>query len=1066
MKRTVCGRIRLWGLLLVLLLMAAVPASAGRTIRVGSTGVEGFVEYLPDGTPYGYAVEYLKEIAAYTGWHYEFVPGTWAESMERLKRGEIDLLPNAQYTEERAQSYLFSRLPSGTEYGIFYARKGNEGVFYNDHAAFNGMKIGLIQHSYYNEALVRYARLYDFTYTPVEYASPTEAFKALDLGAVDAVVIGGLNGKQGYKVVAKFEPMPFHFITGKGNTELMREVDRALEQIKSIDPYFEATLYKDYYGQTSAERQPLYTREEAAYIATTPELRVGCLPDSFPFSLCDENGKVTGIYEDVLQLISKNSGLRFSSLPLNKLEKPLSQIRKGSLDLALGIVRTEAFLRNPDYTLSEPFLQIPIVAAMRTTENFQPDQPMTVAITTAYESMNDRIRHTFPHFRIIYKKDTDACLRAVRDGEADLVLQKAYLIQYLLQKPTYDTLTIVPINEIEESVCLATTGSANPLLMSVLNKTISALDPRDINNIIIQHTIRNQYVYTLGDFAYKYRVTLSIIGVLLFLCLTLGLLMARQRHRSYQALEESNKHLSDAISLAEHANQAKSAFLSKMSHEIRTPMNAVIGMATIAINNLKDPQKVRDSLSKILYSSKILLNLINDVLDMSAIENEKLRISHIPFDFKTLLQSIADIYYGQCRQKGVAFDMILSGVSEERLIGDQLRLHQILLNLLSNALKFTDRGGSVKLKITQHDTSGDALFLSFSVSDTGQGMTPEFMSRIFKPFEQQESSTALRFGGSGLGLSISKNLVELMGGTIRVESELGKGTTFHVELPFERTGDEPQGKNELSFKKIRILVVDDEQDSREYTSVILNRMELAHDCVRSGEEALAAFTARQNEGKGYDLCIIDWKMPNMGGLETSRRLREIADKDTTIIICTAYALQEVEDEAKNYGVDMCIPKPLFQSTLFNLLVGLSGRAFVRHSEEPENFDFTGKRVLLAEDNIVNMEVAVGLLGMVGLNPDRATNGREAVDMFLKSEPGSYDLVLLDVQMPVMGGYEAAKVMRQAERPDAKTIPILAMTANAFTEDISAALAAGMNDHIAKPIDTRVLYATLNKYLNT
>ena len=1054
----------LWGLFLC---MAATSAFAEREIRVGSTGIRGLIEYQTDGTPHGYAVEYLEEIAAYTGWRYIFVPGTWAESMERLKRGEIDLLPNAQRTKGRAESYLFSRLPSGTEYGLLYVPRGNHAVFYNDHTAFNGMKIGLIHRSYYNEALARYARTYNFSYTPVEYASPAEAFNALNHGSIDAVAIASLNGSPDYKVVAKFEPMPFYFITGKTNGALMHELDKALEQIKCIDPYFETTLYKKYYGQTSAERDPLYTREEADFIASTPELRVGCLPDSFPFSIRDEAGKLRGIYNDILQLISNDSGLKFSSEPLDKQEKPLSQMQAGSLDLVLGIVRTDEFQHNPAYKLSEAFLTIPIVAAMRMDRRFQADLPMTVAISTAYESMVDRVRKAFPHFRILYKKDTEACLMAVKNGEADIVLQKSYLIRYLLQKPLYEDLTIVPIHGVEEPVCMATSSDSDPLLISVLNKAITTLPPQRVDNIIIQHTLHSQYAYTPMDFIYKYRGTLSIIGLLLSLCLTLGLLMAYQSRKNYRTLRKNNKYLSDAIALAEHANQAKSRFLSKMSHEIRTPMNAVIGMVTIAMNNLNNPQKLHSTLSKILYSSKLLLNLINDVLDMSAIENDKLTIAHAPFDFKLFVQSLADMYYGQCRQKGVDFDLVLFGVHHEQFIGDQLRLHQVLFNLLSNALKFTDKGGRIKLKISEHDTGDGSLIMSFFVSDTGQGMTSEFMSRIFKPFEQQESTTALRFGGSGLGLSITKNLVELMHGTIRVESEPGNGTTFYVDLPLEPVSSDEQGNDDLASRQISILMVDDEQDTREYLSSILEHMKITHDCVSSGEEAVEAFTLRQRKGKPYNLCIVDWNLSSgMTGSETTRRLRELANDNTTAIVCAAYDPQEIEAEAKNCGVDICLPKPLFPSTLFNLLIGLNSTMFAHSLEYHEYSDFSNKRVLLVEDNVVNMEVAVELLSMVGLDPVRATNGLEAVNMFRESEPGSYDLILMDVQMPIMDGYEATKRIRRAERPDAKTIPILAMTANAFTEDISAALNVGMDAHIAKPIDTRLFYMTLDKYLKS
>ena len=350
--------------------------------------------------------------------------------------------------------------------------------------------------------------------------------------------------------------------------------------------------------------------------------------------------------------------------------------------------------------------------------------------------------------------------------------------------------------------------------------------------------------------------------------------------------------------------------------------------------------------------------------------------------------------------------------------------------------------------------------MQFKVSDTGVGMGPEMLKRIFKPFEQESAATAKKYGGSGLGLSITKNLVTMLRGDIAVESEKGKGTTFTVELPFKTTGRVSETVDKSKFKNLRMLVVDDEKSAREYTGMLLERIGVKYDLAISGVDALEKVRAAQAAGNGYNMCLLDWKMPGLDGVDITKELRKIVPAGMMVIIVSAYDTSEMEDEATNAGADMFVSKPLFQSTIFNLLVQMLGGKMGLGAIPFSSYDFSGHRALLAEDNPINSEVARELLRMVKLDCDLAENGKEAVDKFNKAAPGTYDLILMDIQMPLLDGYGATKAIRALPRPDAKTIPIFAMTANAFTEDVSAALTCGMNGHLAKPIDVAKLYATV------
>lgn len=522
--------------------------------------------------------------------------------------------------------------------------------------------------------------------------------------------------------------------------------------------------------------------------------------------------------------------------------------------------------------------------------------------------------------------------------------------------------------------------------------------------------------------------------------------------------------LRDALENARQANAAKRNFLSRMSHEIRTPMNAIIGMTAIAAADPDDRAKTEECLTKIAYSSKYLLSIINDVLDMSAIESGKISITREPFDLARLLTELGAVYESQCASRGVQF-ALTSDLSEEHLIGDQVRLNQILHNLLSNAVKFTPTGGRVRLEVGQTGQQGVYRQLCFTVSDTGIGMDEGFQKRMYLPFEQDPHAGVLRQGGTGLGLAIVRNLVTLMGGNIRVKSAPGKGSVFQVELPFEPDQSVCCTVESGERKDLRVLVADDDRGTCEHAALLLERMGMSVRWVLSGAEAVEEILWACADGTDYDVCILDWQMPGMDGIETARRIRERVGPDLLIIILSAYDWSGVEPQARAAGVNAFLSKPMFPSNLHRALREAAG-----HGKTPPaparrcgRYDFTGRRILLAEDNQLNLEIAAALLESAGAAVDQVSEGRAAVRAFAQSPPGTYDMILLDVQMPVLDGHGAARAIRACPRPDAARIPIFAMTANAFAEDVAAAKAAGMNEHVAKPIDAEALYALLDAY---
>lgn len=538
-----------------------------------------------------------------------------------------------------------------------------------------------------------------------------------------------------------------------------------------------------------------------------------------------------------------------------------------------------------------------------------------------------------------------------------------------------------------------------------------------------------------------------------------------EQHEMQEKLEAQTRQLKDALAGALKAGEAKRSFLSRMSHEIRTPMNAIIGMTTIAAAHIMDQARVEDCLKKIGFSSKHLLSLINDILDMSKIEDGKLTIGREPFYLQQVLESVTTIIYPQAAARDVDFHTGLLETTEEELIGDPTRVSQILLNLLSNAVKFTPPGGQVRLSVKQQSRKNNYVRLSFTISDTGRGMSEEFLARLYEPFEQEHTAGSEKSVGTGLGMPITKNLVELLDGTISVSSRLGEGTVFTVELPFSlANADQPVIKYP-AMAALKVLVTDNDPDDCAYTALLLERFGIEAKRVLSGQEAVDEIQAAHDAAEDYDVCLVDWQMPAMDGIETIRRMRSIVGPDTLIIIVTAYDSSQIEAAAREAGANLFLAKPLFASTLYNSLLSAAGadRILPGQTNGVElSKSLADRKLLLAEDNDLNGEIAKELLQMAGAQVYWVKDGNQALNWFLSPDGRTCDAILMDIQMPGMDGYQATRAIRSSSRDNAAHIPIIAMTANAFQEDIAAALEAGMNAHIAKPVDVARLYHVLEQ----
>ena len=527
-----------------------------------------------------------------------------------------------------------------------------------------------------------------------------------------------------------------------------------------------------------------------------------------------------------------------------------------------------------------------------------------------------------------------------------------------------------------------------------------------------------------------------------------------------------NAQLQDALAAANEANMAKTAFLSTMSHEIRTPMNAIIGLDNIALRDPELPGRARDHLERIGVSAKHLLGLINDILDMSRIESGRLDLRNEPFSFEDFLNQVCTLAASQCQEKGVEFRAQVDGQMESWYFGDDMKLKQALINVLGNAVKFTSMGGTVRLSVERTALFQDRSTLRFTVEDSGIGIDPAYLPHIFEAFSQEDPSTTNQYGGSGLGLAITKNILDAMNGEIAVRSEKGQGSVFSLTVTL-RHAHGADGEDE-DPRDLRVLVVDDDPVALEHARIVLEEIGISADLCRSGEEALETLRLRQaRREEGHDLVLSDLRMPDMDGVELTRRIRALpGGGDVAVVLLTAYDWTGVEDEAREAGADGAMSKPIFASdALYEFRQALAHRADRDgggDGEEvvPEKADLAGRTVLVAEDMEINAEIVMEILEMRDVRAEHAENGRIAVEMFRESPEGHFDAVLMDIRMPEMDGLEAAAAIRALDRPDAKTVPILALTANAFDEDVQRSLQAGMDAHLSKPVDPERLYAAL------
>ncbi len=1068
---------------------AEISARAAQTLKVGFFDFDGYHDLDETGRRSGYGYEVLQMIANHADWDYEYVryDGTgietkehelqYDESLEMLAAGELDIVTSVSKTPEREKRFLFSERDIGTNATIFTVKAGNTAIEKGRYETYEGAVIGVLNGNSKNDVFAEFAEG-KFTYSTRCYDSNDALTEALAKGEVDGIVTGSLRVPGNEWVIEALSPSPFYVCVNKDRSDLMEQIDAAIAQLDLQNPDWRNVLNNKYYS-ADLNGNLILDADERAYLAELKQngrtLTVLMNPDRKPYSYF-EGDRACGIFPALFDKMMEGVDLDYRYEPVKDRAEYYRKRDSGTAEIVLDFGDDLYLAEESGYKVTEPYYSTTHTILKRRDLD---GAPVRFAVQRyADSSYSDYLaKYVGPNTVVVHYDSLDDSVEAVKSGECDATVALSYVAERYIWEDERNRLISELIGEATSAYTLGVQSKQSYLLLSIMNKGVAKLDRSAVSTIVTEEVTKFRPSSDGGLITFLRRNPIYIVflvtAILLLLFFIAMLVVRTLNQRRLQQkvaeataqLEQQKEELSEALHAADAANRSKTTFLNNMSHDIRTPMNAIIGFTALATTHLDNKERTLDYLTKISQSSNHLLSLINDVLDMSRIESGKVHIEDRPENLADILQGLRNIIQSDIHAKKLELFIDTIDITHEEVFCDKLRLNQIMLNLTSNAIKFTGSGGSVFIKVVQKPSEKEGYgTYEFIVSDTGIGMSPEFAKTVFEPFTRERNSTVSGIQGTGLGMAITKNIVDIMGGTITVKSEQGKGTEFTVTLELRFADGEPEHFSLAELNGLYSLVVDDDLVSCQSVSKMLRQIGMHAEWTVTGSEAIVRTREAIELGHPFEVYIIDWSMPDMDGIATVRQIRSIIGDGSPIILMSAYDWTDIEQDARSAGVTGFVSKPLFASDLHRALERSLGKSAPKEETKKPSYRFVGRRILLAEDNELNREIAEELLTEAGFTVESAENGQIASEMVERSAPGYYDLVLMDVQMPIMNGYEATKKIRALENRALADIPVIAMTANAFEEDKADAFAAGMNGHLAKPIDIEAMLTLLEQVL--
>jgi signal transduction histidine kinase/CheY-like chemotaxis protein len=907
-----------------LLVLAVLPVNAAgenterRTVRVGLPDTDLSTVYRGANPTVAFQKQYMQAVAEYANWDCEYVKATWSECLDMISSGEIDVLMDVSKTDERMQYMNYSGESMGTEMCCMVAREDTN-LSYNDFESFNGITVGYERGSTILESLREYGRSMGFSFKEKAYDDSSGLYAALDRGEIDALIqTNYINITAGHIIVAKCAPSPVYIVTSRKNPALVAELDSAMTQLLSYNPSFNSDLYRKSFegGNTLSES---FTRREKDYLKTDPVVIVPYEVNWAPFEM-DKNGKAAGITPDILRAVGRDTGITFRFVQASSTQAIYKEMNGKPTDTVMAVSYDYLWANKHDLLVTQPYVKGSVMRVMKKTDTV----PATVAVV-ADGYLASKITQEYPKLRQVRYLTFGECMNAVEHGSADCTFLNYYQANYYRSMSAFGSFSYQPVESITQSIALGVTRESNPVLLGILSKSLERISAGELQSILSENSVRTEQ-FSLSNLMRRYPVqtTVAVGSFSVLLCLLAGLLFTvRIRKRRNLALAEAKKE-------AEAANMAKSDFLSRMSHDIRTPLNGIIGMTYFA-QRQKNPPETADCLAKIDTSSKFLLGLVNEILDMSKAESGKMELHTEPYYFDDFKGYIDAVIRPLCDGKNqtLTLETDIMGTIVPKM--DILRTNQIYFNLLSNAVKYTPEGGTIRVIVRESMPQEGKVHVAVSISDNGVGMSEEFLKILFDPFTQECRSDNSEIRGTGLGLAIVKKIIDAMGGTISVSSRVGEGTEFNFEIDCEYIEAENKGHkvqtqsssdNSEQLRGKHILLCEDHPLNQEIAKKLLEDKGVIVDIAENGEVGVRHFS--HSAVFYYDAVLMDIRMPVLDGCEATKEIRELRRPDAAVIPIIAMTADAFAEDVRKFiddGMNGHIAKPIDPDTLYRVLCG-------------------------------------------------------------------------------------------------------------------------------------------------
>ena len=1030
-------------LLCFCLMLSTAAADGRRVVRVAFPEQDGMSMISQTGKITGCNDDSLEKISEYTGWQMEYVAyaaGNYNEAVtdaiNDLREGNVDLLGPMLKSAAVEDMFEMPENSYGTVYTTLCTLTTSR-LRENNIKSMKPLRVGLLEKTETrNNEVFSFLSGESIEYSAFYYQTAAQQRQALYDGEVDVISGLSLSPVANTRIVEQFAARPYSFAAAKGNAELIAEPDETIAKIDQAQPRLQETPYTHYFRSTddvfalSAEQQKLPAQMKT--------LRVLCIDGDAPY-VYQENGEPKGMLISILNDFASELNLKIEYTFAENRDAAEQLVARADYDLLAGLAFTSSYCAEQGFVACEPILQSPLAFG----QNPLNGRRSSVAVARGLEELID----TSDYKDVIVCENEQACIKAVSDRRADVAVGDCSVLEYYIYE-TYSTLSTSLISGQTQNVSIAVSRKRDAALIEALNLYIYSLSNTS-KTVYLSDGNMHAGVSAVMHYIRSHVVQTVLLGILLtaLVAWMIFFIWNRARKHREQIQKTYTEELKNALEAAKAANQSKRAYISNISHDIRTPMNAIVGFTNLLEKDAEKPIKVREYTRKIADASNYLLSLINDVLDISKIESGKTSLSVREFKLGEMVSTVESLVRPQMDAKRQNFIVKTADIEHERVMGDETRVRQILMNLLSNAVKYTQPGGTIRLTVTGVKMStAKKQGIRIVVQDTGCGMSRDFIDVLFDPFTRANSGSNCRVQGTGLGMAITKNIVDLMNGSIHVDSEVGVGSTFTVDLTFDVCE-----KIDFAFWKERgidkILLGEADDGLRDTICAAMKSVGVQTDCVRKTEGMLRLL----RQVKNYPVILLDENLLEGGDLSLIGKIRASISEKTILLVMICE--RETSFEAiRKAGADGTISRNFFLSLLQNRIREIEDRQEGKQTDS----GLKGLNVLAAEDNELNAEILREVLDMFGAKCTLCENGQQAVERFAASRAGEYDLILMDIQMPVMDGYEATRAIRAGIHPDAKTIPIVAMTANAFSEDVQKSIDAGMNAHISKPVDAHSL----------